>query len=701
MTGRGAPVILSDSTDGDPDEQDQSAITIESSDSQQESDSSDDSDDNEDNSSDGSNPGALLDLEAADSGSEAQDSEESFDEDAYEISGQGFFQGRDRRNFPQFMKLPVELRLRIWETYCPDLNSSRRVLEINISCSAESARSWFPTEGMTLSTMTKPSRTVLAVHKESRELALTWFPDTLPICDPAGELRFNRTRDIVLIKPAYPFTFSQRNPLSIEGWRADFCAKIINIAVPADPIYDSNANEALDPDDNHNTAPRVPRFGFHLRLLQSFSNVQNVYGVINMDDLSRKHFTWLETDHCHWTKVRGNDATTYYCWHDPNTPCNREDACAPHERARFCELLKPEDDIDDHNNQNWHLSTTWSPVALPSTRPIHKWPMVQIDEPIARSTIEKTRPFKPDTSGLRVPRNSVWDWSEGFSEGSPSENEYESDGIDDVPIDDPQTEDDEVGSGIEDDTLAMELLSRNRTLDSNDSDEDGLDSDSDVEELGFRGFSPLDQGSESEAPAPKSPSKRMNARRIVLDDSDEEENEAEENGGDDVAASSAQTAAAGARGVKRRRIISDDENEEDEDDARPQKRHHGEGADPARKPSIVSIDSSDSEPAASSRPARRAGIIEDDSSEEDEDEDEEDEDDEPPKTISLAERLQMHRKANPVSSASEDNSGSDDDEEDSGLRYGEGESESEEENSILDDMAEDGTEEEEDDEDDY
>ena len=563
--------------------------------------------------------------------------------------------------------------------------------------------------------MTEPSRAVLAVHQESRKLALTWFPDTLPICDPAGEVRFNRKRDIVQITAGY---HEQGLRIDEEPFQAEFCAKIINIAIKI-----THCNSPAYPDEDFHPGTDYTKCGIDLELLQRFSNVQNVFCIIDMLSIPEDGGdAWLGTDHCHWSRVCDVEDDIYFCWHDPDTPCSREGACAPLRQGGLCELLTSKDD-DESDNEGQFT------IPLPSSRPIYKWPMIRVD--VSRADIPQPD-NSPGRSGLSLQALFKGKEYPDYLDDS-SDNEYESDGIDDLPIDDPRTEDeDDMGSGIEDDTLAMELLSGNRRHDDDESGEDDFDSDSDVVETGpfggssyiargyvagRLGFSPPEGSSDSDDSAPRSPSKRKNARRIVMDDSDEEEE-----GGS--AANSA--GAAATRGVKRRRIISDDDDEEDEDDSgRPQKRRHRDSssssdsslpssesavsvssasvifdsgpqganlAQDAGRPTVISSDSR-GEPAVRSRPKLRAGVIEDDDSDEEE---EESDDDAPPKTLSLAERLKMHRQANPVSSASEDDS----DEEDSGLRYGEGESESEEENSMLDNMAEDGSDGEEEDDDD-
>lgn len=83
--------------------------------------------------------------------------------------------------FPQFTRLPLELRRLVWQAYCPELAASARVLEFEV-CQNEWDRATedehliFGDRG--LRPATQRIRTVLSVHQKSRAFALAALPDT-------------------------------------------------------------------------------------------------------------------------------------------------------------------------------------------------------------------------------------------------------------------------------------------------------------------------------------------------------------------------------------------------------------------------------------------------------------------------------------------------------------------------------------------
>ncbi|UPK94728.1 hypothetical protein LCI18_005663 [Fusarium solani-melongenae] len=198
-----------------------------------ENDSDDDnSDDNsDDGSSDDSDGGGLLDTMAAE-GSEDESSEESSDEDELDRG----VSSSTKAHFPQFCRLPIELRQRIWELFCPELRARHRVLDFSISYGtarhpdAASAFVWTVRDGIALDDQTRTLRTVLAVHHESRAMASNAFPHSLSMDAGAGDavVRFNRDSDVVLINglrsPEGNHVFhlpefgSEIKNLALSGW---------------------------------------------------------------------------------------------------------------------------------------------------------------------------------------------------------------------------------------------------------------------------------------------------------------------------------------------------------------------------------------------------------------------------------------------------------------------------------------------------
>lgn len=200
----------------------------------------DSSDDTSDGDSDDSNssPGdGRLDLEAeenSDGSSTEQSNGESNDSDSNPGNEFLDMEAMDSTNappspidspplesFPQFVRLPPELRQRVWELLCPDLESGvTRVVPVNIATTyPESISSpiWhFADVNVTLQDQTRLIRVVSAVHHESRALVVRRFPDRLPIRYDTvndGYIRFNGDKDILALQ----FT----KPLLIDGMPHD------------------------------------------------------------------------------------------------------------------------------------------------------------------------------------------------------------------------------------------------------------------------------------------------------------------------------------------------------------------------------------------------------------------------------------------------------------------------------------------------
>jgi hypothetical protein len=101
----------------------------------------------------------------------------------------------DGDEFTLFMTLPPELRLRIWQLYCPDLVSKGRLVPIPTTFAA------FDTSprAMALPAQTEHMRMLSAVHRETRKLVVSAYPTILPMRHD-GQLRFNADRDVAYIE---------------------------------------------------------------------------------------------------------------------------------------------------------------------------------------------------------------------------------------------------------------------------------------------------------------------------------------------------------------------------------------------------------------------------------------------------------------------------------------------------------------------
>ncbi|KAI1820364.1 hypothetical protein F4861DRAFT_523270 [Xylaria intraflava] len=143
---------------------------------------------------------ALIDLEAAESGDDDNDA----DDDADDIEDQYYDDDDDDEDdekkqyfFPQFSRLPLEIRTMIWEAVDPYLLSEARVFNFVLDGNFRKLQPIKMIESGNLSFQTAPARALLATNQESRRIALKHYPDVVPFRDCASDLRFRASTDIV------------------------------------------------------------------------------------------------------------------------------------------------------------------------------------------------------------------------------------------------------------------------------------------------------------------------------------------------------------------------------------------------------------------------------------------------------------------------------------------------------------------------
>lgn len=109
--------------------------------------------------------------------------------------------------FP-FLCLPTELRTQVWKHYCPDLRKVPRFLDFVVQLFKYTNNEVLPFQtsgvGPRLAGRTRSLRCVLAVHRQSREIARRVFPDKLSVnyckdflktCD----IPFHKQRDLAYL----------------------------------------------------------------------------------------------------------------------------------------------------------------------------------------------------------------------------------------------------------------------------------------------------------------------------------------------------------------------------------------------------------------------------------------------------------------------------------------------------------------------
>ncbi|KAK7757384.1 hypothetical protein SLS62_000396 [Diatrype stigma] len=363
--------------------------------------------------------GALLDLEASESGGE--DEQESDDDDDDHDDGQmsAWSHKNHHTFFPQFCRLPIELRQRVWEFFDLDLRAPARVFDVHVvgDCLWPSG---------TLEQQTEPARTLLEVHRESRQMGLKFYPDTLPILNRKGFMRYHKDRDIIFL-----------------GWMTDSMdwesSRWENIA--GDLKHVKNLAFEVKPDIH-----LIDIFGdlpFH-----HFASLQKVYPCWDAFDLHARNLKWCVSDMVHVFHVEteeqepglGEDMEAVYCW--PNLEKHPE----------YAEKEIPKD---------IRLSRSTNGAG---EKGVELWPMVLF------SSYDGARRYHRLRAKALTDPDAAWD-SESSSESgdeSSEEDEYESEGIDDATID----ESDEDEAGLDD------LVVRDS---SDDEDEGGS---------AFNGFSP-------------------------------------------------------------------------------------------------------------------------------------------------------------------------------------------------------------------
>ncbi|KAI0202137.1 hypothetical protein F4808DRAFT_421995 [Astrocystis sublimbata] len=139
--------------------------------------------------------GAFFDLEADDSHGDDEDGEDG-EEDEYDAGHNygGISKScRAQWSFPQFSRLPSELRGLIWEAFDPYMQFKTRVLDFNIVEYGGNVELW---ETVELDEIIRPSRKLLATSAESRHIALLHYPHVIQLRNGRGQVRFNNN-DII------------------------------------------------------------------------------------------------------------------------------------------------------------------------------------------------------------------------------------------------------------------------------------------------------------------------------------------------------------------------------------------------------------------------------------------------------------------------------------------------------------------------
>ena len=573
-----------------------------------------DSDESGSESSEGGN--LLLDLEAVESGDDDRDEDDESDDGFGAESHDEAY----HRTFHQFGRLPPELRQRVWEFFDPELRAPARVFSLllvgkkNLWPAANTAR------------QTAPARAVLAVHRESRQIALKFYPDTFHLIDRGSVCRFHSIRDVIVLSPTSPFNDWGRvgvtDSTTIENLEH---VKNLGFEIEADLQFKSV----------------LQRFPFRV-----IPGLERIYHCRDANRIRARDIRWCLRDTVHAFEIvteeespgLGENYRQLFCW--PDLERHRDYA-----EAEIPPLLPP--DVTDVCPKGLEV---WPMLVFNSDRGAQRYITLKVrsdDVP----DVEWPSDLSDDSWGVES------DWSHP--------GEYESDGIDDGTIDgsDDVDEDDDDGDLLVDGSSAD-------GHDIGDEDDEGPD---------FEGFSPS-QGDPVAVPSDGLSPARFSS--LEAESRDGVSEDADGSGSD-------QEPAAPANRRARRQVIHSDSEDDHTLDESPKKEEKQAPRQANRRGGRVVLSDSDDEdesededgganvnaPSGSSRSARRGNRVvsedddDDDSNQESEEKSDEepDEDDWHNKPMSLAERLQLYRSENPVPA---DGAGSSDDEDDNSNHNG-------------------------------
>ena len=252
----------------------------------------------------------LVDLEAVESGA-------SEDED--DIQDQAYFM--PEFEFPQFSRLPFELRQHIWEQFCPEL-SCKTVWEFRLARNVRPNRNWTIWESATLFQQTLAARTMLAIHQESRKMALKALPDVLEVAEGSGIVRVNADRDVILLSGEAATVSSMiHDPIQI----ANFSERIRHVAL----------DEAL-----YNLF-QLDDWMYTVSFRKHFPNLVDAFACVDHNNHLAANLVWCTAEAVNHYHLRtfeiesdiGEDAEYMFCW--PDLEKNRAFAVAEIPYAEF------------------------------------------------------------------------------------------------------------------------------------------------------------------------------------------------------------------------------------------------------------------------------------------------------------------------------------------------------------------------------
>jgi hypothetical protein len=380
----------------------------------------------------------FLDLEASEASSEPEyDAEQISDDGSYHVSQAEY-------TFPKFMQFPPEIREMVWNAFCPDLGAEPRVFELHLhTIISPPGAVHLPTlvrgivAGPQLEGQTEPMRTVLAVHQESRALGLKSAPHELSLSN--GEvIRYHEKRDVLFV--------SWNEEILLRGIALRFQElgiEVRNIALPS-LVCSWNQDELVD---LMYLLPQVTR----LFILDEEEDLQDPEGI---HPLHFRDYAWTVTERVHKYRLDTEEEGEYglpvpvgriFCWPDlDNFPEFAQERVTRSDENEWWKnriidtrvrLWNPLEDSRELSQDD--LSDEEKSEAIQRLQGVEVWPMIRFNfgAGLERFSYMESRGLGRD----KLP-------PEDLSESETSEeieDEYESSGIDDEPIDEYPSDEDE------------------------------------------------------------------------------------------------------------------------------------------------------------------------------------------------------------------------------------------------------------------
>ncbi|KAI1813683.1 hypothetical protein GGS20DRAFT_552406 [Poronia punctata] len=490
------------------------------------------------------NQGGFFDIEAEET--DGYDNNSADGSDAYEHDSTYLFE--------RFSLLPTELRHMIWEQVDPYLKTKGRVFTVTDSFGEDEIE-----DGIALDDQTAPARTLLSINRESRAIALKYYPDVFRIQKGRGHVRFNRNYDVVHLVST--------NPASSPVFRSRACEDVKYLAIHSDNWPHRIETGALSGMKSLEAVFFLLDGNF---LAVSEREIEKRTGYRQLEwsvsDSARKFHIPPEAP----DSERGDDMVQLFCWPDTT------------QHATFADLVGEDHPLMNHVPSKFGSAPVWGMVEFTFNRGVATYHKIKNRymnhlsgdaEPASPSSSEGTSAYESELDEYEVD-GFVVDSSDRSEQASDDEGGHDSDDGDDVEPSHVSINSEDLSGDErdgEDDLITGELDSFNGFSPIQD-DLSDTDGGGRLPEATFSSLEPESpEGDITHASSPRELPHRINQsvgskRKIILSD--------DEDGDEDGRVSEVQIR---SRANKRARVVvsdseDDDDDEDDDEDDKIEKR---------------------------------------------------------------------------------------------------------------------------------